>query len=412
MFKLKEVIISITNRCNLRCLMCQIPDEKTEELSTAQWRKTIKDVSSLGVQTIVFSGGEPLLREDIFELISFTKNHHMNACLTSNGCLINQNTALQLSQSGINVVNISIEGDKLIHDFLRGKDSFDKAVLALEYLKMHKIESTVAATVSRYNFKCLKSVLELAKAKKATTVRFQPFSRIFLKDTLSGDDFFIDKKDKERLQEIIEDTIKLSNEYKISTNPVSYLRNIPSYLCKEKIAAKNGCSALWASCPINSKGEVFPCWSLTSQDRVIGNITQESLVDLWFSNRHDQIRESVLQAGCFGCMMSCYDEVFGNDGNKKNLAKKIKKMNKLKSYEKIFDMSLQFLKSEITKFRLRYRFYKSYRGGFKKVFLRLINNIKRIPQAKNVNPQEEIKFSLLELNIAKDRIKKEISKYR
>lgn len=412
MFKLKEVIISLTNRCNLRCLMCQIPEEKTQELSTAQWKKTIKDVSSLGVQTIVFSGGEPLLREDIFELISFTKNHHMNACLTSNGCLINQNTARQLSQSGINVVNISIEGNKLIHDYLRGEGSFDKATLALEYLKMHKIESTVAATVSKYNFDSLKSVLELAKAKKATTVRFQPFSRIFLNDASRGDDFFINKKDKERLQEIIESVIKLSNEYKISTNPVSYLRNIPSYLCKEKIMMKKGCSALWTSCPINSKGEVFPCWNLTGRNRIIGNINQESLVDLWFSNRHNQIRDSVLQAGCFGCMMSCYDEVFGNDASKKDLAKKIKKMNKLKSYKRIFNLSLQFLKSEIIKFKVRYRFYKSYRGSFKKVFLRLINNIKRIPQAKNVFPQEEIKSALVELSIAKDRIKKEIDRYR
>lgn len=412
MFKLKEVIISLTNRCNLRCLMCQIPEEKTTELSTAQWKKAIKDVSSLGAQTMVFSGGEPLLREDIFELIYFTKNHHMNACLTSNGCLINQDIALKLSQSGINVVNISIEGDKLTHDYLRGEGSFDKAILALEYLKMHKIESTIAATVSRYNFECLKLVLELAKVKGATTVRFQPFNRIFLKDASKGDDFFIDKKDKEMLQEIIEGVIKLSNEYKISINPVSYLRNIPSYLCKEKIAAKKGCSALWTSCPINSKGEVFPCWNLASRDRIIGNIDHESLVDLWFSNRHNQIRESVLQAGCFGCMMSCYDEVFGNDGNKKNLAKKIKKMNKIKSYEKIFNLSLQFLKSKITKLKLRYRFYKSYRGGFKKVIRKLINNIKRIPQAKNVFPQEGIRFALVELSIAKDRIRKEISKYR
>jgi len=392
--------------------MCQIPEEKTEELSTAQWKKAIKDASSLGVQTIVFSGGEPLLREDIFELISFTKNHRMNACVTSNGYIINQNTAFKLSRSGINVVNISIEGDKKIHDYLRGEGAFDKAILALEYLKEQKIESTIAATVSRYNFECLKTVLELAKAKEATTVRFQPFSRIFLKDGSKGDDFFIDKKDKERLEEIIEEIIKLSNEYKISTNPVSYLRNIPSYLCKEKSVMKKGCSALWTSCPINSKGEVFPCWNLAGQDKIIGNINQESLADLWFSNRHNQIRESVLQAGCFGCMMSCYDEVFGSDGNKKNLAKKIKKMNKLKSYKKIFNLSLQFLKSNFTKFKIRYRFYKSYRGGFKKIFVKLINNIKRVPHAKNVRPQEEIRPVLLELSIAKDRIKKEISKYR
>ena len=99
--------------------MCQIPQESTEELSTAQWKKAIEDISSLGVQTVVFSGGEPLLREDIFELISFTRNHHMNACLTSNGYLINKDVAFKLFRSGINVVNISIEGYKKANDYLR-----------------------------------------------------------------------------------------------------------------------------------------------------------------------------------------------------------------------------------------------------------------------------------------------------
>lgn len=73
MLNLKEIIFSITNRCNLRCKMCDIPYGEIEELSTEQWMGVIKDASRLGAQTVVFSGGEPLLREDIFELISFTK---------------------------------------------------------------------------------------------------------------------------------------------------------------------------------------------------------------------------------------------------------------------------------------------------------------------------------------------------
>jgi radical SAM protein with 4Fe4S-binding SPASM domain len=392
--------------------MCQIPQESTEELSTAQWKKAIEDISSLGVQTVVFSGGEPLLREDIFELISFTRNHHMNACLTSNGYLINKDVAFKLFRSGINVVNISIEGDKKANDYLRGEGSFDKAVFALEELKKHGIESTIAATVSRYNFECLRSVLELAKEKGATTVRFQPFSRIFLKDTSKGDDFFIVEKDKERLQGTIEDIIKLANEYKISTNPVSYLRNIPVYLSKKKIDMQKGCSALWTSCPINSKGEVFPCWVIAGQNRLIGNIKQESLADLWFSKRHEQIRESIFREGCFGCMMSCYDEAFGSDANRNNLVKKIKKMNKLKSYNKILNIILQFLKSEIIKFRFRYRFYKSYKGSYRKVLIRIANNIYKKPQIENINPQGEINLVLSELNMAKERIKKELLKYK
>ena len=86
----REIIISITNRCNLKCKMCDIPKNKIGELSTAQWKQVIKDAAASGARAIVFSGGEPLLREDIFELIDFTKNNSLGACLTSNGYLINE----------------------------------------------------------------------------------------------------------------------------------------------------------------------------------------------------------------------------------------------------------------------------------------------------------------------------------
>lgn len=336
----------------------------------------------------------------------------MNACLTSNGSLLNENIAWRLSQSGINVVNISIEGNRETNDFLREEGIFDKAVLALENLRKYKIESTIATTVSKYNYECLSLVLQLAKQKGATTVIFQPFSSIFLKDISKEKGFFIDQKDIKKAQEAIEDIIKLANEYKISTNPVSYLRKIPSYLNGKRILVQNGCRALWTSCPINSKGDIFPCWVVNDNDKIIGNISQESLFDLWFSKRHDRIRESVLKEGCPGCMMSCYDEVFGRNEQRKDLIRKIKKMKKVSSYKKLIDKLIQSLRSGVVKLRLRYRFYKAYRGSLYKVIKRIINNIYKRSQIRNIDGKEEIVVALLEINLAKEKIKKEISKYR
>jgi hypothetical protein len=87
-------------------------------------------------------------------------------------------------------------------------------------------------------------------------------------------------------------------------------------------------------------------------------------------------------------------------------------MNKLKSYNKILNIILQFLKSEIIKFRFRYRFYKSYKGSYRKVLIRIANNIYKKPQIENINPQGEINLVLSELNMAKERIKKELLKYK
>ncbi|MEI7752705.1 MAG: radical SAM protein, partial [Candidatus Omnitrophota bacterium] len=62
---LKDLILSITNRCNLRCRMCDIPLAETEEVETRVWERVIQEAAGLGANTVVFSGGEPLLREDL-----------------------------------------------------------------------------------------------------------------------------------------------------------------------------------------------------------------------------------------------------------------------------------------------------------------------------------------------------------
>ncbi len=115
--KLNEVIISVTNRCNLRCRMCQIPLQSNGEMATEELKEIIRDAAGLNPNSIVFSGGEPLLRKDIFELISFVNQRKINTCLTSNGTLIDNEVARNLASSGIGVVNISIEGPEniLVH---------------------------------------------------------------------------------------------------------------------------------------------------------------------------------------------------------------------------------------------------------------------------------------------------------
>lgn len=387
--------------------MCDIPYGKIEELSTDQWKDVIKNVSRLGAQTIVFSGGEPLLREDIFELISFTKKNSLNACVTSNGHLIDEQVALSLSASGVNVVNISIEGTKETHDFLRGVGSFDKAVSALANLRKYNIESTVASTVSKYNYEDLLYVLEVAKDSGATTVRLQPFNVIFLENYKRKNEFLIDKLDIQKIENIIKSFVDISKEYKISTNPVSYLFKIPAYLTGKKFFTHN-CGALWYSCPINPNGDVFPCWVEGANNKLIGNVQEESLYGLWLSEKRIKMVNTIINNGCNGCLMSCYDEAFDHNFFKKNIFNKVKKIKKLTDYQRVINKIRQSLKSQITRLKLRYRFYASYRGSLTSILRRRLFGIFNKTRYSEKNNREEKEAILLEVNQVKKKLKKEI----
>lgn len=342
--RLRELIISVTSRCNLRCVMCGIPNGDTRDaLSTAALKFLISDAVKLNPSSIVFSGGEPLLREDIFELIAFVNQRKVNTCLTSNGSLINEDRARLLAASGVGVVNISIEGPKEIHDLLRGKDNFEKVITALENLKKHKIETTIATIVCRQNYRSLAYVLELARAYSVTTVKFQPFSEIFLEDKDAGKGFFAQEKDLSGLKQAVEEVIRLANEYKISTNPESYLRKIPPYLCGSLGPnGKHGCSALWSSCPVSAGGDVYPCWVLSGKP--LGNITDKKISDIWNSREHNRIRHLITQDGCGGCLMSCYDYNFGYHNLVQMFSLKAHKLSRPKLYKRFYYRAYQYIR--------------------------------------------------------------------
>lgn len=384
--RLKEIIISITNRCNLRCAMCQIPEiQNNEEMTTEELKELITDAANLHPNSIVFSGGEPLLRKDIFQLISFANKHKINTCLVSNGTLINDEIAKALSSSGIGVVNISIDGPEDINDSLRGSGSFRKAIQALEHLSRYKIETTIATVVCRQNYRSLPYIMGLANQFGITTVKFQPFSEIFLINKDERENFFTSQDALKEIELSIEKVIELSKEYKIATNPNNYLYSIPGYLCGLwQRHTHNSCSALWSSCPISAEGNVYLCWVLS--ERILGNVKKTKLSKIWDSDEHSRLRQLVIKEGCPGCLMSCYDYNFGEYGFPYLFSFKTRKLKKPKFYK-----------------RLYYRFYQYLRYILRKILNRIVNL--NISQKRD---DSDITQVLQEIKIAKDMLRKEL----
>jgi len=388
--------------------MCDIPHNKTEELSTDRLKQVITDAARLGFYTFVFSGGEPLLRDDIFELISHAKASHMTACLTSNGHKIDDQVAGRLFEAGVDVVNISIDGPQQIHDHLRGKGAFKTAIEALENLKKHKIEATVATMVCRDNYENMPYIVEFSKLYGVTTIMFQPFSRLFVSDKSREKEFFINKKDLDNAAGIIEEVIERAGREHISINPEGYLRRIPSYLSGEPVGLRHGCEGIYDTCSIRSKGDIFPCWVINDSDKLIGNVGKTRLFDLWDSERHKRIKRMVEEGGCPGCMMSCYDEVFGPNEQKKTHLNKISKLKSPRAYSRLINRLIQDTRGIMAHIGNRYRFYRSYRGSLKAVFKRLVKRFQRSVLPKRSLGKGEISKALQEIKIAKKRLEREL----
>jgi radical SAM protein with 4Fe4S-binding SPASM domain len=375
--------------------MCDIPDIKLEELPAQAWKQVIADAALTGAHTIVFSGGEPLLRKDIFELISFTRENQMNACLTSNGIAIDRDCAAKLKQSGINVVNISIEGREATHDFLRGKGTYRKAINALKELTGKGIEATVAATVSRYNFKELSDIVDITAKAKATTLRFQPFNSLFLNDKSKKNDFFIGLAEKDILVQQIEKVVDLAAEYKIAINPPGYLRMIPGYLASGSTLPSKGCNALWTSCPINSQGEIFACWVLAKPEFKAGDIRQNRFIHIWDSPLHERIRQDITAKTCKGCLMSCYDQVYAGPPTAGQIINKAKKITNKNAWIRQKNKIFQGLRKTGAHFKRKYSFYLTYRGSVRKVVIRGLNMLKRNTMFTNQQDHDSDHLALI-----------------
>ena len=118
------VVWNVTNRCNLRCRHCYISAEDrsyTDELTTDEAKAFLTDIGEMGCPGVLFSGGEPLVRKDLYELAEFGAAAGLRVVLSTNGTLITPEVAQRLAASGVKYVGVSLDGAREVHDEFRGR---------------------------------------------------------------------------------------------------------------------------------------------------------------------------------------------------------------------------------------------------------------------------------------------------
>ncbi|MDD7793418.1 putative heme d1 biosynthesis radical SAM protein NirJ1 [Clostridium sp. 'White wine YQ'] len=170
------VVWNCTRTCNLKCVHCYASSDNKKydgELSTEEGKRFINELHEFRVPVILFSGGEPLLREDFFELIQYANKYKIRSTISTNGTLIDKRIATKIKNSGVGYVGISLDGVGTSHDeFRRTKGAFNLALNGIRNCKEVNQRVGLRFTINRHNFNQLKDIFHLIKDENIDRVCF------------------------------------------------------------------------------------------------------------------------------------------------------------------------------------------------------------------------------------------------
>lgn len=306
-FAPKIIHIDITGLCNLRCIHCRDTAKPSlDELSTTEIKNLIDECHTTWGKSLVwfsFGGGEPLLREDIFEIIKFATDKGVKTLLTTNGTLIDADVAQKLKNSGIFRVQISLEGaSPKTNDKIRGKGVFRKVIKAAKALEHQKIPFTLRMTLHRQNYEEIPRMIKLAHVLGAKSLGMRmviPTGRALK----AWGELKIEPK---VYKNILQNAYLVAKRYNLSVTSGDPLSVIANEKLLNKIETQFGLNKVISGCCIgisylyiSNTGKVRPCPMLEMD---LGDVRTTTIEQIWKSTKFfRRNRERKLSGKCDIC---------------------------------------------------------------------------------------------------------------
>lgn len=327
---LRMLFWETTAACNLRCAHCRAEPagaEAREEFSTEEAFALLEDVASFARPIIVLSGGEPMVRGDIYDIASHGTKLGLRVVLATNGTLIDPQNARRLKESGIQRVSVSLDGpDALSHDRARGvTGAFDAALSGIESCSSAGLQFQINSTVTLSNVDSLPRILDLAVGLGAVALHL-----FLLVPTGCGrelaDSEMLSAQQYEQVLNWIYDASKQDTIHLKATCAPHYFRVMRQRSRREGLtsatgahgmdSATKGCLAGSAVCFVSHEGEVYPCGYFPLP---AGSVRTSSLEQIWErSDLFKRLRDPSLLEGkcgiceysrvCGGCRARSYAE--------------------------------------------------------------------------------------------------------
>jgi MoaA/NifB/PqqE/SkfB family radical SAM enzyme len=273
----------LTNRCPNKCVYCNVwAEDSGRELSTAQILSVIDSLHEQGTQAISFSGGEPLVRSDIGEILEYCQKKNISTSMNSNGALVAQKIE-QLCT--LDLLKLSLDGPQEIHDMIANyKGSYRQVLRAAEIAQSRGIKTIFTATITKYNITHLQHLLEVAGAF-GTLVAFQPLKK--LSRGLKRWEAIVpeEKEYTQAIAGLIALKKRGDKRMRNSLDELEHIHHWPRYKKLECWAGK-------IFCMIGVEGELYPC------DRLAYAAELPNCVTLGFKKAFEGLPEV---AGCEGC---------------------------------------------------------------------------------------------------------------
>jgi len=320
------VVLLVSYKCNLRCRMCfyyndsekentnrLIKDRQKEELTLDQIKRLIEDIRDMKAKVLTIHGGEPLLYPKIFEIADYARKKGLLVNFVTNGTLITPEVAEKIVRVGICNITFSIDGPESIHDKVRNvKGTFDKLIKGIGHLKELEKKGAKIPNLS------LSTYISAINQEKLVEL-FEVIKDLGIKNWGSGLITYNNAKLARSTEKILgcseshgqgnlenlEDEVKnlkietlLQQREKIKQKNKVYKLNV---LFPSKNSIKNYydsfyneidyCLYPWARTVVSPYGEVFPCINLSMLNYSLGSIKENSIKDIWNSERYVAFRK-------------------------------------------------------------------------------------------------------------------------
>jgi len=261
-----RVLWEITNTCNYHCSYCIFSSESKKydnELNTEEVIRIIKDLKENNFTYIKFTGGEPFTRKDMPQILKYARELGFDMDISTNGSLITEQIAKELKEMNFPMVHISLDGhDKETHEYVRGKDTFEKTLRGIKFLTQNNVYTRIGTVIYIKNENKLEEIVKLAIDLNTDEIIFSFMEAV---GRLGEDETIISKRKIEDVkQEIEELAVKYKKRIKVK------------YSFTENIVAKTNecCPAVSKFLYINNLGQVSPCtWVISKEPKYQSKLT-------------------------------------------------------------------------------------------------------------------------------------------
>ncbi len=302
---LPVLLLFLTDRCNLRCVMCGVCDRESQravpELSAAEWQEVLESGRRLGTMLVSISGGEPTLRRDLEEIIAGAADRGMRVHMCTNGLLLTPKRVRSLADAGLRAVSISLDHiEREGHESLRGRGTWERTLKGVRMLREHapEIRVSINTLITRENYEILPEMLPLARELGVHQVKFMPVHAHMLHKGMpagSEERLFFRPEDLPSLRAAMARLREACRQSGMLTTSPAFLDNVARVY---EGPIPHHCFAGYAVAAVTATGDVSACLDKSA----VFNVRNRPLHEMWRSREFHEARRQVR-----ACNTPCWD---------------------------------------------------------------------------------------------------------